>query len=128
MPAPSKPPAPYRPSIGDLIAFAFCGWLLFIWGSALWNARAEIPRFVLKIPRFIADQVYELIWLSVTGAALIVPVWFILRTEERLRRRWSHEWTEPVPFSWLVQYRVGAWSLYAGGVVLAFLYGNGMLG
>jgi hypothetical protein len=127
MPTPSKPPAPYKPSISDLVAFAFCAWLLFIFARALWSDRTNIP---YGIAHFFGEALYEIVFDYIPGAALLAPVFFILSGEEKLVRRWSQGWTKPhAEYAVaLVRYRFAAWTLYAAGLALVFLYGKGMLG
>jgi hypothetical protein len=124
----------HKPSILDLAAYAFGAWLIFVFGSALWRNYENIPREIASIPHavahFVGETLYEIIFIYIPGAALLTPILLIPYAEERLSYRWSRGWHEPRSSyaRRLVLYRVVAWPLYGGALVLTGLYGNGLLG
>jgi hypothetical protein len=123
LPALSKPPTPYKPSIGDLTAFAFCAWLAYVFGSELWNAGAGgVLRAIADMPgsiaRVVGELAVDLVWL----VFLVGPILIILAVDGRLERRWSENWTKPT--RGLALYRLAAWSIFVGGLILAGLYGT----
>jgi hypothetical protein len=73
--------------------------------------------FARELAFYLADTLWGLIFL-------LGPILAILHFEETIKRARNYEEPEPSP----VGYRTVLWSSYIGGLVLAGLYGNGVIG